>query len=220
MSHDALPFLETIRAAMARDDQDAGPWLVYADWLEERGECELAELIRTACELETLGPDPHAARRDAAMQRVGELERVVAKAMPHLGGSPPALTWRRGLVIELSAAWRAWLAHGDKIASRHPVVAVQLCDATGWDEIDVPISWDKTGTVARLARWPGIGFSIHSRHYRHAAANDFRHITGDRLYEAMREQPVRPGDTLDWLPMWREQDRPIEWRPPFDAGPS
>lgn len=186
MSHDARPFLDTIRA----HPDDDGPRLVYADWLEERGECALAELIRVACELEAMGP-----RRDAAARRVGELEQAVAKAMPDLGGNAPALTWRRGLVIELSAEWRAWLAHGDAITCRHPVVAVQFSGGEFSPGVTL-------GGVAELKnRWPGVAFS-----WRHATADDFRRITGDRLYEAMREQPVRPGDTLDWLPMWRGED--------------
>lgn len=278
----ARPFLDTIRAAMARDDQDAGPWLVYADWLEERGECELAELIRTACELEDVerltplvpcegissarpmsesrdGPltiygatvtkaiadklklrigaavrlrhrsieiehgiifhgvltniredattptplvilraswatDPLAARRETLAQRVGELEQAIAKTMPYLGGTPPALTWRRGLIIELSAEWRAWLAHGDAITRRHPVVAVQFSASAIGSASGEFLAAELKG------RWPGVAFS-----WRHATADDFRRITGDRLYEAMREQPVRPGDTLYWLPMQGEE---------------
>src|SRR5207247_7555317 len=38
-------FLQTIFAHL----EDDGPRLVYADWLEERGNCERAELIRLQC---------------------------------------------------------------------------------------------------------------------------------------------------------------------------
>src|SRR5256885_615125 len=40
------PFLLTV---FDRPDDD-GPRLVYADWLEERGECDRAELIRLQCQ--------------------------------------------------------------------------------------------------------------------------------------------------------------------------
>src|SRR5258707_15545247 len=39
------PFLQTI---LTHADHD-GPRLVYADWLEERGECARAEFIRLQC---------------------------------------------------------------------------------------------------------------------------------------------------------------------------
>lgn len=46
-----------LRAICAAPDAD-GPRLVYADWLEERGECDRAEFIRTQIELDQLGDDP------------------------------------------------------------------------------------------------------------------------------------------------------------------
>ncbi len=47
--HDHAAFLATI---FDRPDDD-GPRLVYADWLEERGECGRAEFIRAQCKLAT-----------------------------------------------------------------------------------------------------------------------------------------------------------------------
>jgi uncharacterized protein (TIGR02996 family) len=45
--HDPAPLL----AAVLADPEGDAPRLVYADWLEERGECARAELIRVQCEL-------------------------------------------------------------------------------------------------------------------------------------------------------------------------
>ncbi|HVK11360.1 MAG TPA: TIGR02996 domain-containing protein [Gemmataceae bacterium] len=58
---DAAPFLAAIRAAPADD----APRLVYADWLDERGQPERAEFIRVQCEL---------ARRESADLRAREDE--------------------------------------------------------------------------------------------------------------------------------------------------
>src|SRR5262245_46230214 len=54
---DNLPFLQTITESPAED----GPRLVYADWLEERGEADRAEFIRLQC-----GPASPAAHDRAA----------------------------------------------------------------------------------------------------------------------------------------------------------
>jgi len=45
--HDREPLLQTILEQPEAD----WPRLVYADWLEERGDSHHAELIRTQCEL-------------------------------------------------------------------------------------------------------------------------------------------------------------------------
>jgi uncharacterized protein (TIGR02996 family) len=53
---DERPFLRQIIA----DPHDLNPRLVYADWLEERGECEQAEFLRLECDLIRLPPtEPH-----------------------------------------------------------------------------------------------------------------------------------------------------------------
>jgi uncharacterized protein (TIGR02996 family) len=59
-------FLRTIR----EHPDDDGPRLVYADWLEERGECDRAEFIRVQCELEQ-APDDE--RYAGLAQREAEL---------------------------------------------------------------------------------------------------------------------------------------------------
>src|SRR4051812_18323402 len=55
---DHTPFLRTIAANPADD----GPRLVYADWLEERGDTARAEFIRLQCEQARLGWDRPEAR--------------------------------------------------------------------------------------------------------------------------------------------------------------
>lgn len=57
--------------AIAVGGDDPAPCLIYADWLEERGECEAAELIRLQVEFE--GLDRETPNRDAVEDRVGLL---------------------------------------------------------------------------------------------------------------------------------------------------
>lgn len=41
------PGAEPFVAAISCDVYAPGPWLVYADWLDERGECRAAEWCRS-----------------------------------------------------------------------------------------------------------------------------------------------------------------------------
>lgn len=62
---DREPFLKAI---FADTDNDL-PRLVFADYLEERGEAEWAELIRVQCELARRGPDKDRRRRLLSRER-------------------------------------------------------------------------------------------------------------------------------------------------------
>ncbi len=86
---DATPFLAAIRAA---PDDDA-PRLIYADWLDEHGEPERAELIRVQCEL---------ARRESAELRKREAELLAEHRVAFAGPlAAPGLGFRfeRGFVV-------------------------------------------------------------------------------------------------------------------------
>src|SRR3954452_23480399 len=90
---DAAPFLAAVRA---HPDDDA-PRLVYADWLDERGDADRAEFIRVQCELAPLDPaDPHAAtlkRRER-----GLLARHERAWVGDLAGVASGWTFARGFV--------------------------------------------------------------------------------------------------------------------------
>lgn len=80
MDDERLPFLRTIAADRLSD----GPRLVYADWLEERGECEAARFIRLQVE-QSLHSHKHGAgrcRRCSLDSEVAEFGRVVLMESP------------------------------------------------------------------------------------------------------------------------------------------
>jgi uncharacterized protein (TIGR02996 family) len=102
----------TILAAPADD----APRLVYADWLEENGHLERAELIRLMV----------------------HFPRDVARYRPPRPGSlywPDAPGWlgygvRRGFVAEIECPPGLFLAHAADLFARHPITRVGLSDRT------------------------------------------------------------------------------------------
>src|SRR5262249_28839506 len=99
------PFLHTIRD----HPDDNGPRLVYADWLEERGECDRAELIRLQCRGEEEG------RASELVHRHRESWAGPA-ARPTYG-----VTYRRGFVEEITICARTLLRHAEEIFAAAPV---------------------------------------------------------------------------------------------------
>src|SRR5580765_3081701 len=108
------PFLLAIRE---RPD-DLGPRLVYADWLEERGECDRAELIRLQC-------------RSEDGWRVRELVHLhgvswAGAAARHSYG----VAFRRGFVEEITVCARTLLAHAEEIFDA-PIRLLRVIGAAG-----------------------------------------------------------------------------------------
>ncbi len=79
MTHDEA-FLQAIRETPFDD----APRLIYADWLEEHGRAERAELIRLQCRLAALPQEDkgrgvlEAARRDAVAAQLGRVGQPAA----------------------------------------------------------------------------------------------------------------------------------------------
>jgi uncharacterized protein (TIGR02996 family) len=78
--HDDSPFLHAIREAPFDD----GPRLVWADWLDEWGECARAEFIRLQCELAALDAEPPSGRGESGVKfcRRVELRRRERELIP------------------------------------------------------------------------------------------------------------------------------------------
>ena len=107
------PFLMTI---LDHPDDD-GPRLVYADWLEEHGDCDRAELIRLQC---LGGDDGRAARIVSARGRdwAGLASRLAY-----------SYSFRRGFVEEITIDARTWITHGEELVSRSPIRLLRVIGA-------------------------------------------------------------------------------------------
>jgi uncharacterized protein (TIGR02996 family) len=135
---------ESLYRAVLIAPHDDAPRLVYADWLEERGELERAELIRHMVHFP----------RDRAGYR------------PPKPGSlywPDAPAWieygvRRGFVAELAVATPQFLAHAGDLFGRHPVTVVYLMDRHPSSRADGVAATVTTAGPERSDNWPPILF--------------------------------------------------------------
>jgi uncharacterized protein (TIGR02996 family) len=105
---------ESLYRAVLVAPADDAPRLVYADWLEERGELERAELIRHMVHFP----------RDRAWYRASRPGSVYW---------PDAPGWveygvRRGFVAELAVGTGRFLASARELFARHPITAIYLPD--------------------------------------------------------------------------------------------
>lgn len=123
---------ETLLAAIRANKADDAPRLVYADWLDERGQVERAEFVRAQCELAQTNP---ARRRPRGRER--QLLHLhwwkwYPRCIPspahclnfaaHPGGPAVGVEFRRGFVAHV-AADLATLVGGP----------CEQCEATGID---------------------------------------------------------------------------------------
>ncbi|MEK6237946.1 MAG: TIGR02996 domain-containing protein [Planctomycetales bacterium] len=106
-------------------DDDA-PRLVFADWLEERGDLR-ADFIRAQCELAKL-PD-HERRPDLEAREQQLLFRHGKQWAKPLRKRIKKWTFRRGLIDEVTVSAAAFLEHGEELLQRAPIQGVRLKDA-------------------------------------------------------------------------------------------
>src|SRR5579871_5981795 len=115
------PFLSAILAA---PDDDL-PRLIYADWLDERGDADRAEFIRTQIELARL---PAALRRRSPLA-ARERELLAGHEADWLGPLSEIVTtavFRRGFVDELIVMAEAFLRHADLLFASYPICKVKF----------------------------------------------------------------------------------------------
>src|SRR5262245_48698462 len=117
-------FIAAIRAA----PNDDGPRLVFADWLQENDEEDLANFIRYSIKTRNLSrrrrrsPKSFAPRIDGLIwNRVWYADRIEA-----LGIRPPAAGLDRGLTTNVWMSAEDWLVHADALFGAHPITAVEL----------------------------------------------------------------------------------------------
>jgi uncharacterized protein (TIGR02996 family) len=110
-------------------DDDA-PRLVYADWLEEHGDGDRAEFIRTQCELARLGADDP--RRPGLEAREGALlERHGPRWARPVAGLVARWRFARGFVESVTMAPGPFLTQHETLFRLAPVRAVAFYNAAG-----------------------------------------------------------------------------------------
>jgi uncharacterized protein (TIGR02996 family) len=120
---DEQPFLDAIFARYA-DDR---PRLVYADYLDDRGQPERAELVRVQLALARLSADDP--RRPPLVDRQHELlNRNRTAWTAHLAGLVASIDFRRGVPDSVSVDTATFLAHGEALFERLRVRRLRLLD--------------------------------------------------------------------------------------------
>ncbi|VTT98929.1 Repeat-companion domain protein OS=Isosphaera pallida (strain ATCC 43644 / DSM 9630 / IS1B) GN=Isop_0537 PE=4 SV=1 [Gemmataceae bacterium] len=180
-NHEWFAFVEAIRRA----PDDDTPRLVVADWLDERGEGERAELIRVQCEIArakvgcTCGAcrpnGQHTNGPCAAASVYWNGRRATHRERELLGGPNPrpvdedvSVVMVRGFAESISLPASAWLKTGDHLIRRDPFRSVEL---TTWPEGSVTLirgqrSWKIPPVLGGhvldcwRAEWPGIEFKL------------------------------------------------------------
>lgn len=127
---------DALLRAILDDPEDDAPRLVYADWLEERGDMARAAFIRAQIQLTRLPPD------DPDRDRLVQTERTLWNANRHTWGSwiPPWAKYerfRRGFLEKIQCDAADFLSRTDDVRHKTPLLAVQL---EGAGELVVPVS--------------------------------------------------------------------------------
>jgi uncharacterized protein (TIGR02996 family) len=120
---------ELLRAAIvARPDEDL-PRLVYADFLQEAGHDDRAELIRVQCALERLPPaDPE---RPELTRREAELLAANLTKWRIAGLTGPQ-TFRRGMIESVETTAEALVRTDPEVLRLAPVRHLRLVNADRW----------------------------------------------------------------------------------------
>lgn len=130
---DDAGFLE----AIIRDPADDVPRLIYADWLDDRGEADRAEFIRDQVEFRHGSRDwdlldanlgawcPWFAPPRGEGHEHFSRSATSAIRVNHPCGS--VTWWRRGFLTKVLCPWGTWLGRGAGMAT-HPVESVRLSD--------------------------------------------------------------------------------------------
>ena len=172
-----------MRTIIERPDDDL-PRLVYADYLDERGEAERAEFIRVQCELARLmltcpcrgyyctsltcdwtSDYGSLRRRERELLNFGTfawtrwLQMMIGVAEP---GRLPDLRWEfhRGFVESITCSWADWQRHAYAIRAATPLRVVRLTRWPGGWPVN-SANWPIYPTAADLSEaCPGIKFEF------------------------------------------------------------
>ncbi len=124
-----MPDEQGFLAAIREAPDDDTPRLIYADWLDDRGEADRAEFIRVQCEAERLPEfDPRKVELDERWRRL-----LAARESDWLGPVgvhlrepefPPR--YLRGMLNAVALSASAFLEHADTFFKTHPVQTIQI----------------------------------------------------------------------------------------------
>ncbi len=149
-------------AAIRRAPGDRTARLVYADWLQERGEAFRAEHLRAAV-AGTDGLCSHPPGRPALAERPGQhpwYARLVllAEAIRDLGYG---VRW--GLVERVTCPGDVWVGYAEHLLARHPVREVVLTTTPRIERLRPwnPESGWAAYSFARLTRWVPVAPGSH-----------------------------------------------------------
>src|SRR5262245_59923246 len=149
---------EAFLAAIAAAAEDDTPRLVFADWLEDNGQPERAELIRLQCRLEPDRDRFDGAAINALHRQVDQLlhysepgrEAITKQEYRRFEGvsgwswaAPSlALEWRRGFVETVGMHAGTFVRYGRAIRHRYPLLRklVVFC-LNGWGERLAACEW-------------------------------------------------------------------------------
>lgn len=117
---DEAAFIQTIR----EHPDDDGPRLVFADWLEERGQCERAEFIRVQIELARGVADPVRRQSLHALEEslLSKHARIWARS---IGKWIIGWDFHRGLLAGIQIRCNDFVRHGDRLFDRAPIMKVR-----------------------------------------------------------------------------------------------
>jgi uncharacterized protein (TIGR02996 family) len=132
--------LDTLTHAAFLDDvlahpEDDTPRLIYADWLEDLGEADRAEFIRSQIERIHLHPG-HPRSRWLLQREVALLERgEFAWAGPLLPQLVTHFAYRRGFVESISLSARDFLRRGEELFRLAPLRRIHLTEVLDLQEL-------------------------------------------------------------------------------------
>lgn len=126
MGTDDEPFLRRIRAF----PDDDGPRLIYADWLDERGDPDRAAFIRVQIALAGL-PADHRRRPELVLAERALLDRHGNAWSAPFAGLATGLEFRRGFVDEARVPARLFVRQAARLFAAGPVRHLHLLDLGG-----------------------------------------------------------------------------------------
>jgi uncharacterized protein (TIGR02996 family) len=196
---------------------DDGPRLVYADRLDERGECARAELIRVQCELARLGFDGPLMIRTARLQAASHQPAqhpLVDRAARLL--SEHATAWCRDLGVDTATAYEWGWSRG--LVGSVTLAAAQFfggpcgrCGGTGQRAYDRegPLAFTGREGICLACRGTGRVEGVAAALFRAAPVTEVRlsdrepgnRSGGQRAWWYTDPDWHRPGARQHWLPV-------------------